>query len=40
MIEVKNIIIEYFKTNYFKPKKKSCKKEYNKFNLKKTKKKY
>ena len=40
MIEVKNIVIEYFKRNYFKHKKKSCKKEMIKLNNKKTKKKH
>ena len=40
MIEVKDIVIEYLKANYFKLKKKSCKKEMIKFNTKKTKKKH
>ena len=40
MIEVKDIVIEYFKDNYFKHKKKSCKKEMIKLCRKKTKKKH
>ena len=40
MIEVKDIVIEYLKANYFKYKKKSCKKEIIKLNNKKTKKKH